>query len=235
MNTALAPSLGQTAQNLSNFVTPKLIKDGLWSMGESGIKSVADTISAVAPKLLTTNNTKFWGLGIKGAGLALAGAATVSLLSNVNDAAKNFAGAISYNTGSASLVKAGLDGAVALTALGTAFGKFNAVPALASLAASGIFKEYEKLAMNQSSLMEIPALSQLLRYQPSESGHYAYRTSKFSPSYDFFINADNKIRKWMGFDDYLLRDTYANGLENVRKVSTTATDQRPTANNLGVI
>ena len=39
----------------------------------------------------------------------------------------------------------------------------------------------------------------------------------------------------MGFDDYLLRDTYANGLENVRKASTTATDQRPTANNLGVI
>ena len=235
MNTLIPPSLGQAAQSLNSVITPKVISDGLWNWGAGCVKTLKDTFTAVAPNLLRANNTKFWGLGLKGAGLALAGAATVSLLSNVDNAAKCFAGAISYETASTSLVRAGLDGLVGASALGMAFGKVNAIPALASLAASGIFKEYEKLATNQSSLLDIPVMHQLLRYQPGESGSYSYGTSKFSPSYDFFINADNKIRKWMGFDDYLLRDTYANGLENVRKASTTATDQRPTANNLGVI
>jgi hypothetical protein len=226
MNTS---SLGLAAQTLSNSITPKAITDGLWNWGASGVKTLKDTFTAVAPNLLRANNTKFWGLGLKGAGLALAGSATVSLLSNVDNAAKDFAGAISYDTGSASLVRAGLDGLVGASALGMAFGKFNAVPALVSLAASGIFKEYEKLATNQSSLLDIPVMHQLLRYQPGESGSYIYGTSKLSPSYDFFIDADNKIRKLMGFNDYLLRDTYSSGLDKVRQASTTPTDMRPSA------
>ena len=226
MNTS---SLGLAAQTLSNSITPKAITDGLWNWGANGLKTVKDTIGTVAPKLLSTNNSKFWGLGIKGAGLALACMATVSLLSNANSAAKEFAGSIDYDTGSAALVKGGLDVLTGASALGMAFGKVNAIPALASLAASGIFKEYEKLATNQSSLLKIPAMYQLLTYQANESGPYVKGTNKFSPSYDFFIEADNKIRKWMGFDDYLLRSTYASNIELQRKASTSQTNPRATS------
>ena len=226
MNTS---SLGLAAQTLSNSITPKAITDGLWNWGANGLKTVKDTIGTVAPKLLSTNNSKFWGLGIKGAGLALAGMATVSLLSNANSAAKDFAGSIGYDTGSAALVKGGLDVLTGASALGMAFGKVNAIPALASLAASGIFKEYEKLATNQSSLLKIPAMYQLLTYQANESGPYVVGTNKFSPSYDFFIEADNKIRKFIGFDDYLLRSTYASNVELQRKASTSQTNPRATS------
>ncbi|MBU6197632.1 MAG: hypothetical protein KGO93_08730 [Cyanobacteria bacterium REEB446] len=222
-------SLGQTAQTISNAITPKAITDGLWSWSTSGLKAVKDTVSVVAPKLLNTNNSKFWGLGIKGAGLALAGAATVSLLSNVSTATKNFSGAIGYDTGSAALVKGGLDILTGASALGMAFGKVNAIPTLVSLAASGIFKEYEKLATNQSNLLKIPAMYQLLTYQANESGPYVVGTNKFSPSYDFFIEADNKIRKSMGFNDYLLRSTYASNVELQRKASTSLTNPRATS------
>jgi hypothetical protein len=222
-------SLGLAAQTLSNSITPKAITDGLWGWGANGFKAVKDTAGAVVPKLLSTNNSKFWGLGIKGAGLALAGMATVSLLSNASSAAKDFSGAIGYDTGSAGLVKGGLDILTGASALGMAFGKVNAVPALASLAASGIFKEYEKLATKQSNLLKIPVMHQLLTYQANESGPYVVGTSKLSPSYDFFIEADNKIRKWMGFNDYLLRSTYASNVELQRKASTSQTNPRATS------
>ncbi len=215
MNTALAPSLGQAAQNINKAITPKVITDGLWGMGVSGIKTLKDTFTAVAPKLLTANNTKFWGLGIKGAGLALAAYSGISALTKFHTAAKNFSGSPSYDTGSGALVGAGLDVVAASAALGLGFGKLNAVPALIAYAASGLFTEYENLATGTSKLYNVPALGFLLKYQGNEGTWAAQGTPKLQESYDFFINLDNKIREKMGFDGYLLRPLDRDGWQKL--------------------
>jgi len=231
MNTALVPSLGQTAQLINNSITPKVITDGLWGMGVSGLKTLKDTFTAVAPKLLTANNTKFWGLGTKGAGLALAAYSGISALTKLYNASKDLAGSPAYDTASGSILGASLDTVAAGAALGLGFGKFNAVPALLAYAASGLFTEYENLATGRSKLYNIPSLGFLLKYQANEGAWMAQGTPKLQESYDFFINLDNKIREKMGFDGYLLRplvrdewqklhDTQNNVLETVNKANS---------------
>jgi hypothetical protein len=210
MNTELAPSsLGQTVQSLNKLITPKVLTDGLWSMGQSGVKTMADTFTAVVPNLLRANNEKFWGLGMKAAGIVLTAYSAISLATNLYVASKNFAGSPGYDTGTGALLKGGLDFIAAGSALGMAFGKFNAIPALLAYAGSGAFKIYEDLAVNNSELYKIPVMTQLLKFQANEGGWQVQNTPKLQPSYDVFIESDNWIRKnLLNFDDYLLRGTY---------------------------
>lgn len=220
MNTALAPSLGSTVQTFNQAITPKVITDGLWGWGASGLKTIKDTVTAVAPKLLSTNNTQFWGLGIKAAGLALAAYSGITAVSGVYSASKDLAGSPSFDTATGSLVGSALDVTAAGTALAMAFGKTNAVIPAAAYLTAGLFKEYENLATGRSKLYGIPALSLLLKYQANEGNWNAQGTTKLQESYDPFIKGDNWMRKnLLGFNDYLLRPTEGDEWKKLHDIS----------------
>jgi hypothetical protein len=211
MNNAITPTTqlnwGSMAEGLNKSVSVKGTFDAAWGTLASGCKSVTEVIGTALPKLMATNNTQFWGLGMKLGGIGLATFAGISLLSNVYGGVKNLLGQPGPETASASAIKSGLDVISTVTAAGMAAGKLNALPVCLAYLASGVFKEMEKLVTDRSRLLEIPIFQRLLAWQANDPnrGTRSMGTSKLAQMNDPFIKIDNDLRVLLGFPAYQSR------------------------------